>query len=204
MIAVLTGDIVRSQDAAADSWMESLQQSLKVIGKKGKDWEIFRGDSFQLRADAISALEKAVFIKSMIKQIKGLDVRMAIGIGAETFTGETVSTSQGSAFVHSGTAFEDLKKRLLSIKTPWSEVDEQLNLMFDLAGLTINNWTPTTAILITATLQNASLTQVALAAKLGRHQGNISEGLSRGGFAEMMDLVNYYRKLISIHVKPLS
>ena len=49
MIAVLTGDIVDSTHQEKDAWLPALKSALINWGKEGKEWEIYRGDEFQLR-----------------------------------------------------------------------------------------------------------------------------------------------------------
>ena len=50
MKAVLTGDIVNSR--AFMGWQDDLTEVLNRYGSSPKNWEIFRGDSFQLIVDA--------------------------------------------------------------------------------------------------------------------------------------------------------
>lgn len=57
----------------------------------------FKGDSFQLKVAPEIALIAAIHIKARLKQHKGLDVRTAIGLGEETYTGKTISKSNGQS-----------------------------------------------------------------------------------------------------------
>ena len=197
MIAVITGDIVNSRQAVTDAWLPLLKQSLQIFGKNSRDWEIFRGDSFQLRLEPELALQAAYQIKADIKQHKDLDVRLAIGIGEQDYKGKSISESNGSAFVRSGECFEDLKKQFLGISTGNGKKDEILNLLFSLALLTMNNWSPTVAETVSSFLQHPLKSQTEMSRLLKKSQSSLSEALKRGGFDEIMQLENFYRKEIS-------
>ena len=80
MVAVITGDIINSRKGKVESWIDSLKEVLNQYGREPKNWEIYRGDSFQLSLHAEKAILAAIHIKSTIKQSKALDVRIAIGV----------------------------------------------------------------------------------------------------------------------------
>jgi len=195
MIAVITGDIIGSQKGQVDSWMEPLKKVLNHYGETPKDWEIFRGDSFQLAVDVKTALLAALHLKAAIKQTKVYDLRMAIGIGEEKYSSARVSESNGSAFVHSGECFDNLKKKKLAISSARTTVDEPLNIMIQLALLTMDNWSQVVTSVIKTAIENPKKTQREWAQLLHRSQSNISETLSRGGYEEIMKMNDYYIKV---------
>src|SRR5690606_32355369 len=135
MIAIITGDIINSDRYAASEWMEILKKYLGRQGETPGDWEIYRGDEFQIRTTPARALPMAIQIKALIKSIKNLDVRMGIGLGSETFVGSSVSQSNGKAYQRSGRIFETLKehKLNLAIVTGDDDKDDTFNLMLKLA-----------------------------------------------------------------------
>ncbi len=197
MVAVITGDIVKSRKVPSTYWMDTLKYTLKEIGGSSKYWEIYRGDSFQVEVKKELGFESAIKLKSNIKKINRLDVRTAIGIGIKTFEGEKVSESNGSAFQYSGECYENLKKQTLAIKTDSEEIDETLNLMFELSSYIFRNWTVTVSNIITEALKHPKATQEELAANLKIKQSNVSRGLKRGGYDEIIKLNNYYKKIVS-------
>lgn len=82
-----------------------------TVKEKSKDWEIFRGDQFQLEVkNPENSLLVAIQIKALMKSLK-LDVRMSIGIGEKTHNSKKISESNGTAFINSGELFERLKKK---------------------------------------------------------------------------------------------
>ena len=196
MIGVITGDIINSRREAAEDWLPLLKGILERYGKTPGEWEIYRGDSFQLAVAPKNALFAAFHIKAQIKQLRNLDVRMSIGIGEQDHKAKKISESNGTAFVRSGEGYEALKKQNLGIFTGRPELDEPLNLMLSLALLTIDHWSPTVATIIEASLAQAEKNQTELAAVLGRSQSSISEGLKRGGYDEVLRLEAYYRQKI--------
>jgi len=197
MVAIITGDIINSRHIEAKQWLPELKKVLNSCGEEPKTWEIYRGDSFQIETKPQDALRVAMLIKSAIKQFKSLDVRVAIGIGEKTYQSDKITESNGSAFIYSGDSFEKLKKQTLVIKTAWHDFDKTLNLMCDLASLTMDTWSPTSAIIVKTALESDPNTnQEELAALLNKKQSNISTGLKRSGFYEIQKLLNYYQNEI--------
>ena len=129
MEAVITADIINSREVSPEVWLHSLKDTLQSIGEEYVVWEVFRGDSIQLIINPQKALEIAVLLKSIIKQIPVLDIRIGIGIGEITYKSDKVTTSNGAAFVHSGEAFDGLKKNTLIVKSPWQDFDRVINFV---------------------------------------------------------------------------
>ncbi len=196
MTSIITGDIINSKKSSPKNWLEALKSILNSFGNSPQAWEIYRGDSFQLEVSPEQALQACIIIKATIKQFENIDVRLAIGIGEKTYQSENITESNGSAFVNSGECFENLKKTTLAIKSPFELFDTSINIMLELAQLTINNWSSTSAILVKTTLENPDLNQNQLAEILERTQGNISQGLKRAGFDEISKLLHYYKTQI--------
>ncbi len=196
MTSIITGDIINSKKSSPKKWLDSLKTILNSYGNSPLAWEIYRGDSFQLEVNPEQALEACLLIKATVKQFEKIDVRLAIGIGEKTYSSERITESNGSAFINSGECFESLKKTTLAIKSPFETFDKPMNIMLDLALLTMNNWTATTAILIKAALEKPELNQVQLANYFGKTQGNISQGLKRAGFDEISKLLQHYKTQI--------
>lgn len=197
MIAIITGDIINSRKEDPKKWMEKLKAVLNSIGKEPKDWEIYRGDSFQVRIQPEESLRLALRLKSAIKQYKDLDLRMAIGIGEVDYDSEKITESNGMAFVRSGECFEALKKETLAVRSSNKHFDKTINIMLSLASLTMDSWTPSSSEIISLSLQYPDKKQTDLAKLLNKPQSNISIGLKRGGYDEIQKLLNYYKEEIS-------
>lgn len=197
MIAVITGDIINSRKEPVEHWLPVLKEVLKRYGDSPQHWEIFRGDSFQIALPPQNALYAALLLKASLKQFRHLDVRMAIGLGNQEYEAKKISESNGSAFVRSGEGFETLKKQNLGIFSENEELDEILNLLLSLALLNMDQWSPTVATIIKASLENPEKSQTELAAVLKRSQSSLSEGLKRGGYDEILRMEKFYRQQIN-------
>ncbi|SMG07622.1 SatD family (SatD) [Marivirga sericea] len=194
MIAVVTGDIIKSSANRNQDWLTELKLVLNQYGQSPAEWEIFRGDSFQIKLAVDQALYSVFHIKASIKQIKNKDVRMAIGIGDVSHQSVSISEANGEAYQNSGNCFENLKKETLQIKSPYADWDKPLNLMIALSMLTANNWTQTEATIIKTVFENPEKTQKEIAKILNKKQSNISVALKRAGFEELNRLIKYFEQ----------
>lgn len=201
MIAVITGDIVHSRTLQPQQWLNHLKEGLTLFGSSPKDWEIFRGDSFQLKTNAEDALLTALTLKAWMKYFKQLDVRMSIGVGKQSFENNAVTEGNGSAFELSGAGFDSLGKKNLSIRTSDPDLNDTLGVMCRLSLLIMDKWSERTAEAIYIKLRNPNLSQAGIAAALNKKgQGNISEALKRGGFDEIYEFIHYYNQAIKKYV----
>jgi len=187
MKAVLTGDVINSRKVETSKWLSVLKEALGEYGKPPTQWEIYRGDGFQLKIEPSRAIRTALYLKACIKQLSKLDVRIAIGIGEEEYAAEKISESNGSAYARSGEAFETIKKRKMVLSTG-SNSDELWNAMLDMAMLTANDWSAAVAEAVKVALENPEKNQQQLAELVGKSQSTMSEALTRGGFEELMEM----------------
>jgi hypothetical protein len=199
MTSVITGDIIGSRRAInPETWLVPLKAFFNTLGKEPEDWQFFRGDSFQLEIkEPQKALFTAILIKAITKCVKGLDVRMAIGIGSKTYDSPKITEANGDAFVFSGSLFEKMKKKTLAIKSSWEELDSEINLYLDLALLTMDKWTPNSAEIVKITFEMPHATQTEVGAELNITQGRISDRQKRAGLDEIQKMEKRYRKLVT-------
>ena len=196
---IITGDVINSRETQSGIWLPYLKEGLNAYGNTPKQWEIYRGDSFQLEVPPKEALKAAIFIKACLKQQGGIDARMAIGLGEKDYDADNITESNGTAFVRSGECFQNLKKQTLGIQSEVEAFDTPMNLMIKLALLTMDHWLPATARIVKIALEHPKANQKALAALLGKSQSTISEALLRAGFDEIKQLMHFY----IIKVQPL-
>jgi hypothetical protein len=200
MTSVITGDIIGSTKYRDPSiWLNPLKEALGKLESKFNKWEIYRGDSFQIEIkDYFNAFQSAIYLKSCIKSIKNLDVRIAIGVGEKSFEGNTVNESNGEAFRFSGETLEQLKKEKhnLKIKTNNHNLDQELNLYFKLASIVMDNWTTNSAEAVKLYLENQNKTQKELAEMIGINQEAVSKRLKRAYIDEIIELDLMYREKI--------
>lgn len=201
MTGVITGDIIKSRNIKDQNiWMEQLKYALNTLSSDNSYYEIYRGDSFQYECrDIYDSFINAVYIKSCIKTIKGIDVRMSIGIGKKDYKGNTVSESNGEAFVHSGETFETLKKEKVNLKIKTSDftLNEELNLYFKLALIAMDNWTTNSAEIVKLSIEHPTMIQAELAKLIGISQDAVSKRQKRAYLDEILELDKLYRQKIN-------
>ena len=200
MISIITGDIINSRKLPSTIWLDGLKRILNAYGSQPKNWEIFRGDAFQLEiSDPEEALRIAIQIKAFLKTVK-LDARMSIGLGDKTYDASKISESNGTAFVRSGESFDQLKKQknTLSINTGNKYLDAEINLMLRLAQTFMNNWLVQSAEFVLTAIENPTLSQEEMGVKLKINQAAVSRRRKRAQFDLMLELENHYREKIKL------
>ncbi len=200
MISIITGDIINSRKLPSTIWMDGLKRILNAYGLQPKNWEIFRGDAFQLEvSEPEEALRIAIQIKAFLKTVK-LDARMSIGIGDKTYDASKISESNGTAFVRSGESFDQLKKQknTLTINSGNGDFDNEINLMLRLAQTFMNNWLVQSAEFVLTAIENPTLSQEEMGIKLKINQAAVSRRRKRAQFDLMLELENHYREKIKL------
>ena len=185
LTSIITGDIIKSRKSDVSEWLPLLERALKRYAVRGKRWEVFRGDSFQVEVDINQTFEAFIYIKTALKTVRPLDVRMSIGIGTKSFQGKTISKSNGEVFLFSGEAFEELKKQNAAIKTPWKETTEELNFVLGLMVFIVEKWNVNQSKTIKCVFENKEITQQKLSELLHKNQGQISRELKKAGYEDI-------------------
>jgi hypothetical protein len=198
MIAVITGDIVNSEQYPSSIWMPLLKKVLKEYGEQPEIWDIYRGDEFQVKTTPIAALEAAIKVKAVIKSVKNLDVRIAIGIGDETYSGGRITEANGSAYKRSGRMFETLKeeKRNLALASSNDSQDVILNLMIKLALNFMDDWSTVSANTVAWTLQHPESSQEAMSRHFKIQQSAVSQRQKRARMHLLQELLEFYQTTI--------
>lgn len=198
MISIITGDIVNSRKLSSETWMNGFKELLNTFGTNPIEWEIYRGDEFQLEIkNPEDALLMALHIKAYFKTLK-LDARMSIGFGDKTYEATKISESNGTAFSRSGEVFETLKKQKinLAINSGNEGFDAEINLMLRLSLTFMDNWLAQSAELVLKYIENPSLSQEEIGVKLGINQAAVSKRRKRTQFDLVMEMEKYFRNKI--------
>ena len=209
MIAVVKGDIIASRKLVdQEKWLLPLKDLLSSWGESPKNWELVWGDFFQIEFEhPEEALQKIFEIKALIKKIEPLDnrkristidVRMAVGVGTKSYTGERISESNGSAFIYAGEKFDILKKEsvTMGLKSEWQDFDNEINLYLKLAGTFMDKWSVSSAELIEVVLKNPTITQQEIGSLLGIKQSGVSGRWHRANVDELLAVERMYRNKI--------
>ena len=199
MIAIITGDIINSQKSESELWLPQLKNLLGSWSSTPENWEIYRGDEFQLKCSVDEVFSKSMLIKSLIKSFENLDVRLAIGIGNEVFLSEKITESNGSAYVNSGRLLTEIKAqgKTLVIQTENEKVNRDLNILFKWASIDFDNWSTATAEIIHQLLRNSDFTQDDLAKTLSISQSSVSQRLKRANFDLIQETDQLKKKKIT-------
>lgn len=198
MTAILTADIINSRKLSSKIWINDLKAFLNTFGQSPNDWEIYRGDEFQLEIkNPEEALLVAFQLKAFFKSIK-LDLRISIGFGEKTYKSRKITESNGSAFIRSGETFETLKKQKLNLAINSADTifDEELNLMLKLSLSFMDNWLQQSAEFVIVATQNPTLSQEEIGMLLGINQAAVSRRQKRANYELIKELDLYFRKKI--------
>jgi hypothetical protein len=214
MIAVIKGDIVASRKLGNQAlWLKPLKNLLASWGENHKNWELHSGDFFQIEiANPVEALQKMIEIKTVIKKVEPtnktkksstIDVRLALGIGEKTYSGESISENNGPAYIYSSEKFDVLKKEnvTIGIKTSWKMFDEEMNLYLKLTGILMDKWTVSSAELVQIVLNNPGITQEEIGKQIGIKQNSVSGRWNRANANEILEVEKMYRKKIESLLK---
>ena len=198
MICILTGDIKGSRKAKSKNWLAELKQLFLQFGKNPTDWEIYRGDEFQIEIkDCEEALLIAFQIKAFLRTIS-LDARMSIGIGEKTSKAKRISESNGSAFVYSGEAFEVMKKNKINlvVQSADNQFNKDMNLLIRLGLSFMDNWLAQQAEYVLLAINNPKLSQEEMGEILKINQAAVSKRRKRANFDLMLEInLAYVEKL---------
>lgn len=186
--------------------------------------EFFRGDSFQVLVDKPEmALRVALFLRARLRSVYGRndmqnepnlskylrkgnrkklwDARIAIGIGDVSRRSESVLNSDGEAFVLSGHTLDKMKyNEQIAIKIQGFEessmIQTQLDLLLRLGGGIVQDWTEAQSELAAECIEYPQKTQIELEKEYGIAQTTISRRKSGGHIDEILELCDYFEKLI--------
>lgn len=210
MIALITGDIINSRELTDQNlWIQPFKKLLGKWGITPKNWEIFRGDSFQLeildpRESLLAALQIKALMKSLPypntkKRSSPVDVRMAIGIGSKSYDADKVSESNGDVFIRSGEKFEQLKGEMitLAINSPWPDWNDEMNLYLKLAGIQMDSWSISSGELMSEMLSNPDRKQAEIGEVLHINQNSVSKRYKAANGEDILAMEKLFRKKLS-------
>jgi len=158
LVAVLSGDIIRSRDLSQqerEKILSVIKESARTLSSLTKPvlkisaFDVFRGDSFQVivfrpqMAVSVSLMLRTLVKGTVQKPLKALpDVRIAIGIGTVDSVPDNVSEGDGEAFQRSGLLLDRMKSdQKMAIATPKDELDKRWNAELGLLDAIVTNWT---------------------------------------------------------------
>lgn len=220
MHAVITGDIIHSTALGAVErkiMLDVLKQVFtRVEGKTKKNiFRVYRGDSFQgIIQKPDQALLCALKIKTALlrtslpeEKKQKLDARIAIGIGKTELANKKMELSDGEAFRNSGQLlnpktkedYKRLREYKLLFKSPWEEVNREMEVLFSALDGLLSKWTIEQAEVIYELLNNKNQTQVAR--QLKKSQGAISERVQNANWLAISNILKRFEEVIQFNLK---
>ncbi len=176
--------------------MPQLKRFLSGLGQEPADWEIYRGDEFQVRLPYPIALEKAIALKALVRSWPGMDVRIGLGLGEEEYRADRIAESNGPAYHYSGRVFGTLREQKLrmQVASHCHMADRSLNLLLKFALHIMDQWSQVSAEIVALALDAPEASQKELAEGLGIRQSAVSQRMSRARLDLILELLEYYRK----------
>lgn len=214
IFAVLTGDLVKSTKKInkRDLVMSVIKDSFKLVddtfpGLMYAPFYIYRGDSFQgVMSQPETALRAAIIMRTGLlfgfdRQVKAeaLDTRIVIGIGTIDFLPKRRGAEgDGIAFRLSGKTLDKKEKdRRLLIRTPWEELNKELDTECALFDALVNRWSPEQAQAIHLRIKKEEgLTQQEIARNLGITQPAVRSRLHGAGNWAVEEFLRRFEKLL--------
>lgn len=215
--AVMTGDIIgstRLTELFGSSWVNSLHDSLDYLKSNSlTPPSIFRGDSFQIATpNPDSAIKDAIILRlRLISSFKvdetcpRLDARIAIGLGKIDHlpTGNDnygIGELSGEAFRNSGQLLDRNLKgdRNLIIKTPWPEVDAEMDIHCLVVDRLICKWTAKQCAAVMYHLEGYNLKEIG--EKLDISFSAVGKRLKKTDYDIVVRIVERYSGLIKTKI----
>jgi hypothetical protein len=204
--SIITADIVNYTKIVQNSEGNLIDDFTKWTKKTSifseVKYEVFRGDSFQCiipnlnQTLRICLLNRAYFLRISKNQI-GLDVRQSIGIGEVNLLKKTLSRSDGEAFRYSGRSFDEMDKKgnRIVFKSPFPEIDAELNTSLTLLEAIIQGWTSTQAEVFFYKLQGKKEKEIA--EQLNISQPAVNRHLKAVSWSAIDRLLNRFEELVT-------
>ena len=215
--AVMTGDIIgstRLTERFGSSWVDDLRDSLDYLKKNSLvPPSIFRGDSFQIAtSNPDSAIKDAIILRlKLISSLKvdetypRLDARIAIGLGKIDYlpTGKdnyNIGEMSGEAFRNSGQLLDRNLKgdRNLIVKTPWPEVDAEMDIHCLVVDRLISKWTTKQCAAVMYKLDDYNLKEIG--EKLNISFSAVGRRLKKTDYDIVVRIVERYSEMIKIKI----
>ncbi|SMO43969.1 hypothetical protein [Solitalea koreensis] len=205
--AVLTADIVNSTLLNTEDRLLLLQKlNALFVEMNETNFKIYRGDTFQgVNEKPWLALEQCVKIRAYLlktttssSKVK-FDARIAIGLGTISLKAATIEESDGEAFHNSGQLLDQKSTQYLLFKSPWNELNREMQVHCTMLDLIINNWTKAQAEVIWERLQG--LNQMAIAQKIGISQASVNNRLKLAHFDALQIVLNHYSSVIKSKIE---
>ncbi len=190
--AVFTGDIVKSSDLSSAE-LTRVFDHLTAAGDTIAGWQDnptyftrYRGDGWQIAVSPKLAFRAALALRAAVRSTaKGIDTRVALGMGAGRITGRDLAGAEGAAFVRSGRALDDMK-RTTRMSAP--EAPMALRIALPMADHILGGWTARQSQIALLLLPPSGPTHEAVADQLGLTRQAVQKQAESSGMPDLLDV----------------
>ena len=213
MVAVLTGDIVKSSKMPDNELKELMNQIDSMLNRfkkvyHGLRYELFRGDSFQVvlfqpeHSIKLATLIRALVVQSSVDIRHMYDVRISIGLGDINPLNDKVTTSNGQAFTYSGHQLDKMKVReRLVFKSPNKTLNEDMTISSSMISVIISQWTLKRANIIFYMLCNVSREDIC--SQFHVSNSGLSAFLTASNYYELLNALQWSEERIKMFVSQI-
>lgn len=136
MIAVLTGDIVRSTKMSNDTYTETIRELQSLLHDANEKYQaigdIYRGDEFQIQyPNPIHAINSTLLIKLSLQlskiSPKPIQCTLSLAYGEYEVYSSKPNTSSGPVFIESGRGLEKTLRGDISLSLSEKKVMKKSN-----------------------------------------------------------------------------
>ena len=127
------------------------------------------------------------------------DARISLGIGTVAFLSDRIVTSDGEAFQFSGRQLDLMGKQRLAVKTPWPDVDEDLEVTTAFVDDITKGWSSKQAGMIYLSLKQ-DMAKKDVAELIGTSVQNVRNVLSSAREPLIRMYIERYSKIVADHL----
>jgi hypothetical protein len=204
LVAVITGDIVKSQSFSDTDFASIMKELEKRLGfyalKYDGFFDIFRGDAFQfVTCDATAGMHVTVGLRLAMKAFSpSVDVKLCCGVGRANFRPHEVKTGTGEAFILSGRGLDSLKGQNIALVSDVKSLLHKTQLLTQFADAHISGLTQTQSETVLAYLISSDKNHDTVATSLGKNRSNITRILNASHYKLLADYVGFMEQELRV------
>ncbi|OUS73127.1 hypothetical protein B5G52_05315 [Pseudoalteromonas sp. A601] len=207
MIAVISGDLIKSQKIPQqqyDDMLYQLDQSLRfIVSKFNGQFSVYRGDALQIQLpDPTDVCSAAVLLYLQLKSAN-YSLRQSLAVGALDNPRADIKTATGSAYTLSGQGL-DAMNQLLLLQIEHSPLDISFALNIDFINVLLDKMSQKQANALFYYLTTNNNSHSELAKELNTSRENVTKLLNLAHYQLIERFLNYSKDAIEQQLKGLT
>ncbi|KPH59096.1 hypothetical protein [Pseudoalteromonas porphyrae] len=201
MIAVISGDVIKSQNIPQheyDAMLYQLDQSLRAITQRWQGQStLYRGDAFQIQLQQPQYVCMVALLLYLNIKAAGYEIRQSLAIGEIDNARADIKTATGSAFTMSGRSLDEINNQRLILNITNQNIDPSLalNIAFVDTLLTKMTAKQANALYVYLTAKNKQHSELAKQLKTSRE--NVTKLLNLAHYQLIERFLHYAEDTIS-------